>query len=186
VSKKKGKQKAKAREKRARSSRERRKRRSSQRQQAAVAVEHLPAPSLDWVRPDRLLPPVFVDKTGAVVPDPWQILGLAAGERDPEVIRRAWRDQLVAHPPEAEPERARQIREARDRLIEPERVLERELGVLRAPDPSAWGLATELPALDADKLDAEDRLAGQALLYTLVEDVLLEGGLSEWLRLQGQ
>lgn len=129
--------------------------------------------------PERLHPPVHVDGEGLVVPDPRAVLGLSASETDPAAIRAAWREALLAQPPEQFPEEARVAREARDRLIDDARFLERQLGVLSVPDADAWGL----PELAADhpppaSLTMEDRLLGQALLYALLESEMWDHGLS--------
>src|SRR5690606_18676293 len=140
-------------------------------------VPHLPPAPLDPPRPDRLAPAVHIDPLGAVVPDPWAELGLAHGEQDPDRIRAAWRDAILNRPPEQEPAGARRAQEARDRLLDPERYLERVLGAIQVPDADAWGLPETPPDGGADLLDAEGRLAGQVALYALVEDALWNEGL---------
>jgi hypothetical protein len=175
---KKSKQKQRDRQRRTQQKRERRSRKRQGRESSRRDPEEdVPAASIAPLDPPlrNTLPPVYVDRSGAVVPDPWALLELPDGERDAEKIRAAFRRSLELHPPEAEPERARQTREARDRLLDPQRVIEREVGVLRAPDPAAWGLAAELPG--QGQLDAETRLAGQAVLYALVEEELRAAGL---------
>ena len=74
-------------------------------------------------------------------------------------------------------ERARRLRDARDRLTDPEQVVDRELSVLHVPDPAALDLpeqATE--GAEAQLLSAKVRLAGQLFVYALLEDLLLGGG----------
>jgi hypothetical protein len=128
--------------------------------------------------PERCLPPVHVDDRGKVVDDPRTVLGLPPGPLDEAQVRAAWRQALIAHPPEQDPEGARVAREARDRLVDPAQAIPRELGVLHVPDAKAWGLeSTEIPV--AERLDAESRLVGQAVLYAMFEDALWHQGLSE-------
>lgn len=124
--------------------------------------------SIDPPMPERLRPEIYLDQMGRVVPDPFVVLGLAPGTLDEESIRTAFRTKTIAHPPEIEPERALQIREARDRLLDPARLLERELLVLRPPDPAAWPLGADV----SEKIDAQARLVGQVALYALLEDAL--------------
>lgn len=120
------------------------------------------------------LPKICVDEQGHLVEDPRVLLGLPAGPLTEAAVREAWRAKLLLHPPEQDPEGARRLREARDRLLTPERVVERLLGELYVPDPAAYGFAAGAPAPAADaRLDALARLSGQALLYALVEDALL-------------
>jgi len=125
-----------------------------------------PAPPTLWPEPEGLTDPIFLAADGRVVPDPHAVLGLEPGTLDVDAIQTAFREAIVAHPPEREPERAREIREARDRLVDPERFLERELLVVRPLEPRTAGGAEE------SRLDAEARLVGQAVLYALVEDAL--------------
>jgi hypothetical protein len=120
--------------------------------------------------PERCLPPVFIDASRRVVEDPLDTLGLE-GEPTPEAARAAWRERILERPPEQHPEEAEALREARDRLIDPERRLERALGVLHIPDPAAFGLSGEAAAGEA-RLPAMNRLMGQAVLYALVEEEL--------------
>lgn len=135
----------------------------------------------DAPRPDLCRPPVHVAPDLSVVDDPLELLGLSEREAsDPERVRAAAKEALRAHPPERESELARRIREARDRLLDPDRVAERRLGVLRVPDPTGFGL----PELEASKREEEDphrlpapaRLLGQLAAYALLEDELEDGG----------
>lgn len=178
-----GKQKDKNREKRAQQKKEKHAQRRAEAQQrrqavtggATKALTAAPKP-FDPPRPATLGPPVYVTASGETIPDPHTTLGLTPGERDPEVIRRAWRQALIDHPPEQDPEGSRLVREARDRLLEPTRLIEREVGVLRAPDPAAWRLPTEPPPPPKRQISLMDRMTGQAVLYALVEDELTRLG----------
>lgn len=135
--------------------------------QLVAGPESLPEAPLVPPRPERCRR-VRVGPEGRVE-DPWEVLGLDPGERDPERIRASWREAALAHAPERDPDGARRVREARDLLLDPKRFLERELGELHVPDPAAW----ELPvAAASSQLDPRARLAAQALLYILVEDEL--------------
>lgn len=136
--------------------------------------------------PRTLRPPVHFTADGERIDAPEQVLGLAAGNRDPAQVRAAWTKRLREHPPEQDPEGARRLREARDRLLDPKRLIERELGVLRVPDAQAWGLPTSPLAEDAGLLDAQARLLGQAALYVLVEDALMREGLHDYLEALGR
>lgn len=122
---------------------------------------------------------VHVDAEGRAVPDPHKVLGIDPEERDAATIRRAWRDTLLAHPPESDPHGAREAREARDRLLDPTRVLERELGTLQVPDPDAWGLPDLRPERTRPGVTPDARLLGQAVLYTVLEEALWTEGLGE-------
>ena len=127
--------------------------------------------------PSSCLPPVHVDKTGVAVPDPYAVLELEPGAT-PGNIREAFRDQLLAHPPEQSPKQARRIREARDRLIDDAQFAARRLGVLHVPDIAALGLPR--PGRESEHpLTPEARLLGQAVLYTLVEEALWTNGLGQ-------
>ncbi len=121
-------------------------------------------------------PPVFVSADRSVVADPLALLGLSS-DPTPEAVREAWREAMLSHPPEQHPEKAAALRKARDRLLDPERLIERELGVLHVPRPEAFGLPADVE--DDDHLDALGRLMGQAMLYALVEEELWDAGLKE-------
>lgn len=123
--------------------------------------------------PERCLPPVYVRGDGVAVPDPRRELGLPEGPITPDEVRAAWRQALLDRPPERDPRGAELAREARDRLLNPDQLLDRELGVLHVPDPRAWGLIAEPPS----PLTSEARLLGQLALYCLVEEELWNQGL---------
>jgi hypothetical protein len=134
---------------------------------------------------ERCHDPLFIDARGHVVTDPFVQLGLDPAQgRDEETVRAAWAEQIKAHPPEQDPEGARRVRDARERLTNPASVFERTLGILHVPASRAWSLP-DAAAVDADLaasplteawLDAKTRLMGQAVLYALVEDLLGQGG----------
>lgn len=134
---------------------------------------------LEPPRRERCAAAIHVDARGHQVADPYAILGLDA-EADAEAVRRAWVEKIQEHPPEKDPEGARALREARDRLVEPGRLLERLVGVLHVPDPQAWGLPTDAGLVEletgpgAGMLDAASRIHGQALVYALVEDTFVK------------
>ena len=48
------------------------------------------------------------DRIGRPIPDPWTTLGVPRGA-PPETIRVAYRDLVLAHPPESDPEAFRSI-----------------------------------------------------------------------------
>ena len=123
-------------------------------------------PPIDPPEPGRCLPPIVLDATGKVVPDPHAELGLSReAEPTEQTIMAAWRARIVEHPPERDPEGARRLLAARDRLLAPERVIERELGTLHVPDPAAFGL----PPGSGASLSPCERLVGQLALYALPE-----------------
>lgn len=111
------------------------------------------------------LPPVFLDGSGRTVPDPHAVLGLPPETTDSETIRQAWLEGLRAHPPEANPERAEALRAARDRLLSPDRVIERQLGRIDLPDPEALGLGTP----EAPRVSGLDRALAQLVLHAIAE-----------------
>lgn len=127
---------------------------------------------------DRCESPVHLDAAGHAVPDPYAILDLAAtpssGVPAADQVQDAYLRKLREYPPELEPERNLEIRGARERLSDPARVVERELGVLHAPSAAAWGLPERgiedprAPRL----LGARERLLGQLVVYALVENLL--------------
>jgi hypothetical protein len=130
---------------------------------------------------DGCLPPVHTDHQGRPQPDPWRELGLPpppAGPIDRKAVRAAWHRETLEHPPEAAPERARRLLEARDRLTDPARVVDRELNVLHLPDPEALSLPTlDDQASDEPQLiPAKERLAGLLVLHAMVEDREFGGG----------
>lgn len=144
-------------------------------------LEHAPRPAEPaWpLRPpalERAGRPIYVAADGTVVPDSHALLDLSPDITDPERVREAFRVAILARPPERDPRGAEQLREARDRLTLPDRLLDRELGVLYVPEPDAWGLPAPLPE-PADMLRPEARLLGQLALYTLVEEALWTHGL---------
>lgn len=141
----------------------------------APFIPDLPLPALSPPRPERLAPAVYVDASGQIVPDPRAVLGLGPGPLDEPTVRQAWLAATRAAPPERDPEGARRAREARDRLILPDRWREREFGVLQAPDGAAWGLPDAPPGPSEPRLDAVGRLAAATVLYALVEDALEAG-----------
>lgn len=127
---------------------------------------------LDPPVPERCLAPGYLDAAGRSTDDPYAVLGLPPGERAEPVVQEAWKRNLRAHPPERDPEGARRALEARQRLTDPTRVVERELGVVHLPDPAAWGFAAEAAeaSTGSTRLSSAERLVGQALLYALLED----------------
>lgn len=149
------------------------------RKKATARRQPLPELVLDPPHPEHLAPPVHLDHTGRVVPDPWAVLGLEPGELDPARIQAAFRDGLLRSPPEGDPEGARLLQEARSRLVDPTQALIRALFVLRPPDADAWGLPeVELPG-GQGQVARSTRLAAQAALYCLVEQELWDEGLED-------
>lgn len=130
-------------------------------------------PSIDPPDPQRCLPAVFLDATGKAVEDPWAELGVPR-DADEAAITAAWKARIVERPPERDPEGARRLLEARERLLDPSRVIERELGSTHVPDPDAFGLPSAEPAVDM--LSVRERLVGQLALYALLEGTELDGG----------
>ncbi len=167
--------KSQARRKQQRKQRKEQKRKVRRKQERKrQSTPDVPRPELRPIDPPTTqgcLPPRFVDATGSVVPDPYALLGLPLGCHDPDRVRTAYRDGLGRHPPEQEPELARQLRDARDRLLDPERLVERELGVLHVPAAPA---IPELAEPAGERLDGNLRLAAQAVLYALVEEAVEE------------
>ncbi len=126
---------------------------------------------------ERCFPPVHVDPALRRIPDPHALLGLDPhAPHTADEIRSTWRTKIELHPPEREPDLARDLTAARDRLLAPERILERRLGTLHAPDPRAYGLPIELatPTKSSPKVPSRARLLGQLVLYALLEDELTD------------
>ena len=123
---------------------------------------------------ERCAPPIHVDTGLHRVPDPYELLGLdPLASPTTDDVRRAWQRAIERHAPERAPEKARALTAARDRLLAPERFLERRLGVLHPPDPAAHGLPVEPLAVQrSERLPARTRLLGQLVLYALLEDEL--------------
>lgn len=86
-------------------------------------------------------------------PDPYEILGLTRQASD-EDIKRAYFQQVRAHPPEREPESFRAIRDAYERLRTPERRTQTGLFLLQPPPETPGRRA---PSFDLT-LRAEDVL----------------------------
>jgi hypothetical protein len=122
--------------------------------------------------PPPLDAPLYVNAQAQPVPNPWEVLGLPPNTFDPDAVRSAWRRRLLEHPPEQDPEGALRLNEARDRLLDERRWVERELGTLYIPNPDTWGLPTALDPWQVNLMDARTRLLGQALLYALLEQDL--------------
>jgi hypothetical protein len=172
-------------EDRARRRRERRKdkrreaRREQQRESSSSTLTPFREQDFPVDPPDlqRCFPAVHLDPSLRRIPDPLALLGLdPRAPHTADEIRSAWRAQIERHPPEREPERARELTAARDRLLAPERVLERRLGTLHAPDPRAYGLPvgpTE-PTKSSTKATSRARLLGQLVLYALLEEELAD------------
>lgn len=120
-------------------------------------------------------PAVHVTASLVRVRDPLEVLGLDPTRRaSREEVLAAFQKAIDAHPPEREPEVARELIEARDRLTRPERVLERELGVLYPPNPAHYGLAAVAAAAVGEQkvdpmLPSHPRLLASLVLYTLLE-----------------
>lgn len=149
---------------------------------------------------ERCQAPIYLTPRMQPTADPLATLGLDPARRPTRAeIEAAYRTALAAHPPEREPEAARDILDARERLTRPSRILERELGVLYVPDPRRYDLPCEAPpkpkpepakrkaspapaALAADEPEgalapSRPRLLASLALYALVEDELEYGGL---------
>lgn len=170
----KNKRRDQARAKRAARRRKRRQARPARSGASEPAEYEVPPPSAhSLVPPDlaRCFPPVHIGEGLRRVPDPYALLGLDPSEApDPARIRAAWHRALERHPPEREPEIARSLTAARDRLLAPERVIERLFGVLHPPDPAAHGLPVEtIPSAPPHQLPSRTRLLGQLALYALLE-----------------
>jgi len=143
----------------------------------AYEVPAVPGVRVDPPERERCFEPIHVGEGFRRVDDPYRALGLdpAAGST-PEEIRAAWLRAIELHPPEREPERARELTAARDRLLAPERFVERRIGVLYPPDPAAHGLPGPAGAPPpAERLPARARLLGQLALYAFLEEELREG-----------
>lgn len=160
--------------------REKRRRSSSTPRPAPVTDESeyelpaIPGVRIDPPERERCFESIHVGESFRRVADPYRALGVdpAAGS-SPEEIRAAWCRAIELHPPEREPERAREVTAARDRLLAPERFVERRIGVLYPPDPAAHGLPVPAgPPAPAERLPARARLLGQLALYALLEEEL--------------
>jgi hypothetical protein len=122
---------------------------------------------------------VYVTSRLVHVRDPLEVLGLDTQRRASHAdVHAAFRAKIDAHPPEREPEVAREVIEARDRLLRPERAIDRELGVLYPPDPAQYGLGAALATAEAPRVEATlpcyPRLVASLVLYALLEAELEE------------
>jgi hypothetical protein len=166
------KKKTKQQKKQSQQRREQRRSERNKRKPGPTATIHeitIRLPSLDPPEPQRCFSPIDLDATGKPVPDPHVELGIP-DTATAEQILTAFCARLLEHPPERDPEGARQLLAARERLLGPDRVLERALGVLHVPDPDAFGLPDATPI--HPRLDVEARLVGQLALYALLEATL--------------
>ena len=134
--------------------------------------------------PELAHPPVYVDARGVRVADPFDCLGL-----DPEApvtqetVQAAFRAAIAATPPESNAQRAIQLVEARDRLLQPKQALTRILGDLRVPNAEHFVPGHErkpapgAPRRAALKPDwsARSRLVAIMTLYALLEAELADG-----------
>ena len=149
---------------------------------AASASDPSMSPYGAVVHVERCRPPVHVTASLVRVRDPLEVLGLDPTRRaSREEVLASFRAAIDAHPPEREPEVARELIEARDRLARPERVLERELGVLYPPDPASYGLAALATARAGEPkveatLPSHPRLLASLVLYALLEAELESTG----------
>lgn len=153
---------------------ERNARKTAPRGPAPLADAGVRLPPLDPGDPRRCFPAIHVDLAGRVVDDPRATLDVPVGA-DEDTIRAAWRAKLLDRPPERDPEGARRLLDARERLLDPKRILERELGVLHVPMPEAFGLPPTKST--TERLPAHDRLVGQLALYALLEAMELDAEL---------
>ena len=158
-----------------------RRRKAARKREKARSRGSAPAPQQAPVRAARapgvpeMWPTVHVTAAREIIPDPRETLGLPTDRvPSPEQVQAAWKAAILENPPEHSPDLARDLRAARERLIAPERFIERELGALSVPRPEAFGLLapSAAAAAPAPKMDALGRLMGQMLLYTLVEEEL--------------
>jgi hypothetical protein len=168
---------------RERKRKDKRKQRQAARRAQPREREELGRVDLRVRRPELARAPVYVDSAGRRIPDPFECLGLAA-EPPPtsDAVQAAFRAALASTPPESDGQRARELVEARDFLLDPSRVQDRALGDLRVPDPTHFlpGYANrESPGsrATAAPLDwtSRSRLVALAALFALLEDEL-EGG----------
>ena len=128
---------------------------------------------------DKTFGKVHLDNEAHVVSDPYTVLGIP-NDADEESIRAAYRDALIRVSPEADPERARKVREARDRLLLPEQLYAREFGTLYVPDPALWGLPVlAVSASSQQGLTTEARMLGQVILYAMFEEEVWNLGLAD-------
>jgi hypothetical protein len=129
-------------------------------------------PPIDPPEPERCLPAIHIDAAGKPVPDPHAELGIPRDASD-EAVLAAFQARILERPPERDPEGARRLLDARQRLLDEDHALERALGVLHVPDPAAVGLPT--PAATESSLPVRERIIGQLALYALLEATLLGG-----------
>lgn len=122
-------------------------------------------------------PRYYFDATGQAIPDPWAVLGLSRGA-DSAAITAAYREKILAHPPETDRAGFEKISAAYRVLTAPEEVITRELRFFTPIDPAIFAPPTSSPAsptapvaavpppkLPPSAPDAETFLAGELLLY---------------------
>lgn len=70
----------------------------------------------------------------ALIEDPYAVLGISR-DVDQDTIKRAYFEQVRAHPPETDPDRFKRIRAAYEQLRTPERRAQSDLFLLQPPPP---------------------------------------------------
>jgi len=170
----------------ARQRRQRRKQDRSQRSGGAGGALHERlALDLRVRRPELARPPVYVDASGMRIPDPFERLGLdPATAPSADVVRASFREALERTSPEADADRARELLEARDLMVDPKRGLERALADLRVPNPEHFIPGYEAPETPSparprhEPVDwsARSRLIAIMTLHALLEDELESPG----------
>lgn len=127
-------------------------------------------------------PVVYMNAQGIRVPDPHAALGLDPDAApSAEEVRNAFRHCLSAISPEQDPQRARELIEARDFLLDPGQELDRMLGDLRVPDPKHF-LPKYVPRAQSASskpvvgMSSRTRLVALMALYAILEQEIDGGG----------
>lgn len=90
----------------------------------------------------------------ALIEDPYTVLGIPR-DADQDTIKRAYFEQVRAHPPERDPDQFKRIRAAYEKLRTPEKRVQTDMFLLQAPPPTP---SRRMPTFDV-KVHREDILA---------------------------
>lgn len=162
----------------------RRKQREKARKQQENSASHNFDISLDVQGSEFAHEPRFMSDSATRVSDPRTTLGLdSTCEHSSETVLAAFNAALAHTSPEAAPERARELLEARKRLLDPSEIMTRTLGDLRVPNPASFipgfvprpKLSSPKKATKHSDWNSRARMITLVTLFALLEDEI-DGG----------